>query len=172
MTPFRRWLNIITEGTHDHEHQRELNRTGYWGAKGAGCIVLARTTGRILLAHRSAYVEQPHTWGGWGGAIDPNENPEEAARREISEECGYHGHFDIIPLYVFKAPSGSFRYYNFLAIVDEEFSPTLDWENQGFEWVEYGSWPSPLHFGLKALFADHDSDAVIRHAIENAVDKN
>lgn len=176
----RNWLDIITEGSQDHEHAEALKKTGYWGKKGAGCIVLARDTGRILLAHRSPYdpsipgPEEGSTWGGWGGAIDSNESPEVAARRELREECGYHGHFETVPLYVYKAPSGNFRYYNFLAVVDNEFEPKLDWENQGFRWVEFGSWPQPLHFGMKALFADHNSMATIRdyvNAIKTSLDK-
>ena len=54
----------------DSEHRAELNRTGFWGKQGAGCIILAKDTGRICLPHRSQYVEQPGTWGTWGGAID------------------------------------------------------------------------------------------------------
>ena len=56
------------------------------------------------------------------------------------------------PLYVFK--SGTFTYYNYLALVKDEFKPTLNWETQNYKWVEYGDWPSPLHFGLENVIKD------------------
>ena len=54
----------------DSDHAEALQQTGFWGRAGAGVLFLARDTGRILIAHRSADVEQPDTWGTWGGAID------------------------------------------------------------------------------------------------------
>ena len=144
----------------DAEHQKALNDTGFWGSRGAGCIILAKDTKRILIAHRSASVEQPHTWGTWGGAIDKHETPEDAIHREVQEEAGYYGHLSVVPLMVFS--SGSFRYYNFLAIVDKEFHPHLDWETQGYKWCKFGEWPHPLHFGLKGLFNHGPSLETIR----------
>lgn len=134
---------------YDDLHRQALDATGFWGKQGAGCIVMAKDTGRLLIAHRSAHVEQPNTWGTWGGAIDPGENPKQAAGREVKEEMGYHGRIAPIAMYVFK--SGTFQYHNFLVIVDTEFEPELNWENQGYEWVEFGDWPEPMHFGLKSF---------------------
>ncbi len=147
----------------DAEHHAALRQTGFFGKAGAGCIFLARSTGRILLAHRSEMVEQPGTWGGWGGAINSGEDPEQAVRREVAEEAGYHGDFDMVPLFVFK--KDSFRYYNFLVEVDDEFRPVLDWETQGSRWCEWGEWPRPLHFGLVSLFNDPGSVRRIERAI-------
>jgi 8-oxo-dGTP pyrophosphatase MutT (NUDIX family) len=145
----------------DIEHQRELERTGFWGKRGAGCLFQAIDTGRICIAHRSNYVEQPNTWGTWGGAIDDSESPELAAKREAVEESGYVGKMKLIPLYVFKHSSG-FVYHNFLALVESEFKPTLDWETQGYKWVQYGNWPSPLHNGLKLLLNDQTSLSILQ----------
>ena len=143
-------LIILTEQG-DAEHWRTLAQTGFWGKQGAGAIFLARDTGRLLIAHRSRSVEQPGTWGTWGGAIDDpeGETPKDAVKREVAEESGYRGRFDLIPLYVFQ--KGAFKFHNFLVIVDCEFTPKLDWENQGYRWVEYGDWPKPMHFGLASL---------------------
>lgn len=155
----------------DDEHRAALDQTGFWGKAGAGCIVMARDTGRILLAHRSSeiapsgkpVVEQPGTWGCWGGAIDPKEDPKAATLRELQEEAGFHGKvLGIKPLYVFK--KDAFTYSNFLVLVESEFKPVLNWESQGAEWVEVGKWPSPLHFGLKALFGDAASMETIKAA--------
>ena len=145
----------------DDEHRATLNKTGFWGKRGAGCIILAEKTKRICLPYRSSEVEQPNTWGTWGGAIDSNEKPLEAAAREVKEEAGYQGNIKMIPLFIFKHESG-FIYYNFLALVEEEFKPELNWETQDFRWVNYGDWPKPLHNGLKLLLNDTESVATIK----------
>lgn len=155
----RSMFDKLTVLENEAEHADALERTGFWGAQGAGCIVIASDTGRILLAHRSEDVEQPGTFGGWGGAIDADENPMEATIRELQEEAGYHGPIQMIPAYVFR--SDTFRYYNFIAVVPSEFTPRLNWESQGYEWCEWGDLPQPLHFGLKALFNDPASVATI-----------
>ncbi len=122
----------------------------YWGEKAAGCIFLAKDTGRILLAHRSDQVDyEPHTWGTWGGKIDGDESPAQAVKREVEEETGLDTPFKIHPLYIFR--DGNFSYHNYLVIVPFEFTPKLNWENDGSEWVEYGQWPDPLHFGMEEL---------------------
>jgi len=145
---FKKWLL-----ENDAEHGKELATTGFWGKQGAGCIILAKSTKRILLPHRSRSVQEPNTWGVWGGAIDSDEIPKEAAKREVQEEAGYDGNTEMISLSVFE--KGTFKYHNFLAIIDEEFEPKLNnehaWETQGYKWVDFGDWPQPLHFGLQSL---------------------
>ena len=172
MSDLRKWISLVqnlNEGSDDADHQEALEKTGFWGSQGSGCLILARDTGRFLLCHRSAHVEQPGTWGNWGGAIDSNEDPAEAAKREVNEETGYTGAVTLEPMYVFK--KDSFRYYNFLAIVDQEFTPKMDWESQGFKWTDYGKWPSPLHFGLISLFKDPASAEKMK-TLSNEFKKN
>lgn len=132
----------------DTDHQKALEQTGFWGKQAAGCLPVARSTGRYLFAHRSRYVLEPNTWGFWGGAIDESETPMQAVRRELKEEAGFHGQYKLILLDIFSHQSG-FKYYSYMAIVEEEFEPKLDRETQGFAWVEYGQWPQPLHPGVK-----------------------
>ena len=146
---------LISLASANDEHGAALEKTGFWGRQAAGCLFLARSTGRLLIAHRSKHVLEPHTWGTWGGAIDPGETPKQGVVREVREEAGYTGRFKLIPLFVFKHSSG-FRYHNFLAVVDDEFEPELDWETQGYEWVKFGRWPKPLHPGLKSLLERDD----------------
>lgn len=151
-----------TEAENYDAHSRALDDTGFWGNAGAGALFMAKDTGRILFAHRSADVEQPNTWGTWGGAIDQGEKPLQAVKREAQEEAGIDvSDEDIIALYIFKHESG-FQYFNYLILVDNEFTPRLDWETQGHEWVEFGDWPTPLHFGAKDLFADSKSFEIIK----------
>lgn len=165
----RRLIDLITEALsaqeQDDAHREAMEETGFWGEEGAGCIIMAKSTGRILLALRSPDVQEPGTWGGWGGAIDHGLTPEQAVKREVAQETKYTGKLELHPLYVFTSPKGDFRYSNFLAVIDEEYEPTLDWENDGFKWVEFGDWPSPLHFGLKALFGDAKSIQSIKREL-------
>ena len=145
----------------DADHANALDQTGFWGRAGAGVLFKARDTGRILFAHRSQHVEQPGTWGTWGGAIDEGENPVAAAMREAQEEAGISvDRSDVIPLYIFKHESG-FRYFNFMVLVDSEFDPRLNWETQDYAWVEPGKWPQPLHFGAQDLLSDGRSAKIL-----------
>ena len=143
----------------ERDHYDALAKTGFYGKQGAGCIIMARDTGRFLLPLRSRYVEEPGTWGTWGGALDRGEDPLEAVEREVHEEAGYAGPVKVYPLYVFT--KGSFSYHNFLVVVDKEFRPRLNWETDRANWFDYGDWPQPLHFGLKGLLADRASIHVI-----------
>lgn len=152
------------------EHRDALEKTGFWGKQGAGCIFVAKDSGKFCIAHRSAYVEQPNTWGTWGGAIDSGESPSAAAAREVREEAGWNGQFKLIPMFVFTHPSG-FRYSNFLAVVETEFTPQLNWESQGFTWVDYGDWPQPLHPGLASLLNDPLSQQIMKKFATPTTDK-
>ncbi len=142
------------------DHATALKQTGFWGRQGAGTMILARSTKRFLLPERSADVEQPFTWGTWGGAIDAGESPAEAVGRELYEEAGYHGAKEILPLFVFR--SANFQYSNFLTVIPDEFTPRLNWETVSSRWVEFGKWPQPLHFGLAGILKDPNSIRTIQ----------
>lgn len=139
------------------EHLDTSGGEGFWGQTGAGVLLMAKDTKRWLVVLRSQEVNEPETWSIPGGAIDDNEKPMSAALREVKEELGYTGWVSNMKLvYTFKNPNGRFRYYNFVGMVDDEFEPTLDWENDGFKWVDL-EWllvqqhNTTLHFGVVAL---------------------
>jgi 8-oxo-dGTP pyrophosphatase MutT (NUDIX family) len=128
-------------------------RAEYWdsGSGAAGCIFFCPATRRWLVSFRSAHVMEPHTWGIWGGKLDGRETPLEAVKREAEEETGHSAEgIEFIPSYVYQ--DGSFKYRNFIAIVDAEFEPEMDWETEGFRWCKINEFPNKLHFGLKALY--------------------
>jgi len=131
----------------DAEHRDTLSKTGFWGKQAAGCIFYSIATNKYLIAHRSNMVEEPGTWGTWGGAMDNNETPMQAVSREIHEETGYNGKVDLKHIWTFQHSSG-FKYHNYVAIVPNEFVPTMNWETQGYAWVSLNDLPKPIHSGL------------------------
>jgi len=175
MTDFRKLMSIINEAQveaghtppkydpNDDVHYDAMKKTGYFGKQGAGAILLAKNTGRVLLMHRSSEVHMGMTWGGCGGAFDPDtENKIDKVRKEIKEETGYVSRVPLVPLpFIFR--DGTFAYHNYLGLVDNEFEPVLGWESIDYIWCEYGHWKSPLHPGVAALFSDPESEKIIKH---------
>lgn len=152
----------------DANHQAALDATGHWGKRGAGAIILARRTGRILLPFRSLAVTEPLTYGTWGGAVDDGEDERTAVLREIAEETGSESVVQLEQLFVYESPKGDFVYKTFLAIVADEFKPTLNWESVSFKWTTVDEMrhrvPAKfLHFGLKAILQNWECQAKIAH---------
>jgi 8-oxo-dGTP pyrophosphatase MutT (NUDIX family) len=137
----------------EERHQQARDETGFWGRQGSGCIVFARDTGKYLIQLRSQSVLQPGTWGSWGGAVDEGLTPEQNVYAELAQETGLETQPELHFLVDFIDEESGFRYRNYLAVVDEEFSPTLNWEGDDFLWCDHGDWPDPLHFGLEYLLS-------------------
>lgn len=137
----------------------------FWGDQGAGILILCRTTGRLLVSMRSGEVNEPHTWGIFGGKMDEGETPEEAAKRELLEEAGYEEKFELIPAYVYVSPDKTFTYNNFIGIVEKEFDPEYDWETDYAKWFTLLELMDvkPKHFGLKKLL-DKSMDIIKKFA--------
>lgn len=142
---------------YDEEHHAVRRETGFFGRAGAGVVFLARRTGRLMVGLRSEIVLEPGTWGTFGGAIDPDEDPRDAALREVVEETGYDHVERLVPLLVFR--NDVFTYHNFLAVVDEEFEPELSAETDDHVWLtlpELVDLPD-LHFGLRHLLSNEET---------------
>lgn len=136
-------------------HQSSGNDSRFWGNRGAGVVVYCEKTGRYLIGLRSRYVNEPNTWGTFGGKIDDDdEDPKDAAKREMGEETGYTGEVELTPIDVFQ--SGNFKFYNFLGKVSDEYQPKLSWENSEIRWMKLDEFPNNLHFGLKRLLPKLD----------------
>lgn len=124
-------------------------KEGYWGRQGAGAIYLSKKTWRFLFGLRSDMVNEGGTWGGFGGKVDEGENPKQSVMRELEEETGYNGSLSLYFLYLYE--DEGFKYFNYIAVVPDEFEPRLNWENDDYKWVEFGDWPQPLHFGTEEM---------------------
>lgn len=132
----------------DAEHQAHLDKTGFWGKEGAGVVFMAKDTGRLLIAKRSRHVQEPGTWSTWGGALDEGEDALAGAKREAEEEAGAASHvISYHMVHEFVVPD-KFKYTTFIALVETEFRPSMNWETASYEWVKYGDWPTPIHKGF------------------------
>lgn len=118
-----------------------------------GGLFYCCTSKRFLFVLRGPNCPRPNTWALVGGKLESNETLINGLHREISEEVGFvPGIKKTIPIDTYENPDQSFKYYTWLLVVDEEFIPDLNHENQGYAWVSFNGWPKPLHPGLYASF--------------------
>lgn len=157
-------INLSLSG--NEEHKAALDETGYWGRRGAGVLIMSSETGRLLLPYRSTKVQEPHTWGTWGGAIDEGEDAAQAAIREMREEGGVRLNPTSMEL-LYEFRDGDFRYTTFLAIVGREFRARLDKETESARWFELDGLPKRLHFGLRAITEDRKAMTVLRTRVRD-----
>jgi len=110
---------------------------------GAGILFFAKDTKRFLILLRNPKVHKGNTWSTVGGKVEPGESAEEGAVRETREEIEFDDDIDLKPLYTFrkikyneiKKINVIFKYYTYLAKLDHEFKPKLNWENVDYKWV-------------------------------------
>jgi len=114
----------------------------------AGALFFARDTGRFLFLHRTQS-KHSRVWGLAGGTAESGETAWQACEREIAEEIGFQTIEKIIPLERFTSRDGKFEYHTYVCVVNEEFRPLLNYEHDGYAWVNYGAWTHPLHYGVK-----------------------
>ena len=97
-----------------------------------------------------------NTWGLVGGKKEPNDlTPYDTLIREVSEEVGKTPAIKkFIPLELFTSNDQRFHYNTYVLLVDKEFIPTLNSEHSGYAWCELGSWPKPLHRGVRSSLSN------------------
>lgn len=120
--------------------------------KGAGCMIMARRSGRFLMCKRGLDTPYPDTWATWGGKTEFDESAEETARREAFEETGHRIEGPVEHLFHFELATFSFD--TFVAIVDDEFTPHLNNEASDACWMTLEEIPDNIHDGLKAILED------------------
>jgi 8-oxo-dGTP pyrophosphatase MutT (NUDIX family) len=118
----------------------------------SGCILLSEDTKRILLQLRSPDRKNRNYWGFWGGGASVGETPIQTINRELIEELGLLPDITkYYPLHNMTSNDESFEYITFLATVPNEFVPIINDESQGYAWVNYDKYPTPLHPGAKLV---------------------
>jgi 8-oxo-dGTP pyrophosphatase MutT (NUDIX family) len=115
----------------------------------SGALFYSLETKRFLFLHR-AQSKAKNLWGLVGGTNEDKETPWQGLQREIKEEIGFLPEIDkTIPLETFVSSDEHFNFHTYLCVVKEEFMPKLNEEHDGYAWVNFGSWPKPLHNGLQ-----------------------
>lgn len=136
--------------------------------RAAGALIVAEDTGNILLIFRSSKCYDPNLWCGVGGKIEEGETPEEACRREVFEEIGFDPEepMTLKPILVYE--DDKLQFHNFVALVPNEFTPTLNWESAGYVWCNLSHLPGPKHYGLEAILDDPYSTGMLNGLVNSA----
>lgn len=122
---------------------------------GVGTLLVSSKTNRVLLNLRAPHKTHSMCWALWGGMMEDGEQPKEALIRELTEEMGFEPDIEkIYPFDVYQSKDRHFKYYSFVSIVEDEFTPILNHESCGYCWIELGQWPKPMHQGAKISFCN------------------
>ena len=123
-----------------------------------GTIFLSLKTKRVMLGLRSAEGSHPLTWSFFGGKVEQGESLGIALTREIKEELIFVPKIlKTYPLDNFISNDEAFKYASFVSIINGEFHPILNDENDGYAWIKIGAWPKPLHAGTKLILSNKNN---------------
>ena len=122
---------------------------------GVGALIISVKTNRVLLNMRAAYKTHSMCWSLWGGMMENNEQPKDALLRELTEEINFIPDIErIYPFDIYQSKDKHFKYFSFVAVVEEEFVPELNKESCGYCWTDLGCWPKPMHQGANISFCN------------------
>jgi 8-oxo-dGTP pyrophosphatase MutT (NUDIX family) len=105
-------------------------------------------------------------WAGFGGKLEEKygeseEDVMEIAKREFCEETAFKDYYSIVPTYVYATPNGTFKFYNFIGLFENEFEPMLNSEHTESKWFSLKDIEDiksdDIHFGIKLLFMNDPS---------------
>ena len=155
---------------------QQENKVGTWQEYseriGAGVLVICETTGRILLGKRSGESNDPDTWGEFGIKFSKEGGEEEEnvlyiVEQAFKQQTSYAGKIKLIPSFVYETKEDTYKYYNFIAIIPEEFTPTLSEKNDEWKWFTLEELKhierEAFHFGLKMMW-ENDGDTITKYA--------
>lgn len=113
-----------------------------------GAFIYCRTTNRFLFLLRDG-PKFKSTWGLAGGKVEKDESLHDALEREIKEEISIDISLNkAIPIEQFTSSDKNFIFHTYLVIVENEFTPVLNFEHRGYCWVNLEDHPRPLHPGV------------------------
>jgi 8-oxo-dGTP pyrophosphatase MutT (NUDIX family) len=100
----------------------------------AAFVLFRAPSGRVLLLQRAKAEDHGGEWSLPGGKIRANESAEQAAIREVYEECAYRcGH--VGKLHTRRVKDGVDA-LTFLPDCEEEWQPKLNKEHLNFLWLD------------------------------------
>lgn len=116
--------------------------TRRWGRYGAAGLLVRHVDpladlASYFVALRSDRTHMGGTWAIPGGALNRDETPVDAARREFHEEVGVH-----VPVasvtHIHEDDHGGWSYWTVVVDVDVQFPlpTTTNWETAGVRWVD------------------------------------
>ena len=136
---------------------------------GAGVLLICPSTKRLLLGLRSDNQDDSNVWCGFGGKGEPGETPIQTAMREVWEETKIHPRtYKIItPALHINQNSDTFKFHNYLGIVDSEIIPKINDEHKLAKWLSLPELSKiPLHRGLTTILTDIEKASVINKYID------
>jgi 8-oxo-dGTP pyrophosphatase MutT (NUDIX family) len=102
----------------------------------AAGILFRSPQGRVLLLRRAPSEDHPGEWSTPGGKLKQGETHEQAAVREVWEECRYRaGHAGKFHC---RAIRDGCDYTTYIYDCDSEFTPTLNNEHDQWGWFDPG----------------------------------
>ena len=134
---------------------------------GVGTLIVSSSSETVLLGMRAQYKTHPFTWSLFGGMIEVGETTKIGLLRELEEEMGFVPDIaKIYPFDIYYSKDKHFKYYTYVIVVEDEFTPSLNNENCGYCWIKLGCWPKPMHQGAKASFCTEKATDRIRLILE------
>lgn len=134
---------------------------------GVGALFVCSKTARVMLNLRAPYKTHSLCWSLWGGMTENDETPKETLLRELEEEMGIVPEISrIYPFDIYESKDKHFRYYTFVCVVDEEFTPNINKEAVGYAWTKLGVWPKPMHAGARTSLCKAKSVEKLKMIIE------
>jgi len=119
---------------------------------GAGILAFEKSTGKILFGRRGMKGEQPNTWSPFGGTFEKEDQmPRNTAIREFKEETGCKCSFQLSKMPYYINDGNQLRFYTYLAIFDNEFTPIINQESMDYQWFDLNSLPENLHPGVQEM---------------------
>jgi hypothetical protein len=158
------------------KEDKQENQAGTWinysDKIGAGLLPVCEKTGRVLLGWRSNMSPDPETWGEFGVKFSKDAGQQEGdvltvVKNIFKNQTGYLGDIKLIPSYIYETESDSYKYYNFIGLIPEEFTPTLSDKYRQAKWFTLNDLKNirrkEFHFGLKLMW-EHDGDTIKKYA--------